>query len=34
MFSSEFCKISKNTFFTEHLWKTASEGGDRYVFTI
>ena len=25
VFSSEFCEISKNTFFTEHLWKTASE---------
>ena len=25
MFSSEFCKISKNTFFTEHLRTTASE---------
>ena len=25
MFSCEFCKISKNTFFTEHLWATASE---------
>ena len=24
MFSSEFCEISKNTFFTEHLWETAS----------
>ena len=24
VFSSEFCEISKNTFFTEHLWKTAS----------
>ena len=24
MFSSEFCKISKNTSFTEHLWMTAS----------
>ena len=24
VFSCEFCKISKNTFFTEHLWKTAS----------
>ena len=23
-FSCEFCKISKNTFFTEHLWATAS----------
>ena len=25
VFSSEFCEISKNTFFTEHLWATASE---------
>ena len=25
MFSCEFCQISKNTFFTEHLWETASE---------
>ena len=25
MFSCEFCEISKNTFFTEHLWATASE---------
>ena len=24
MFSCEFCEISKNTFFTEHLWATAS----------
>ena len=24
MFSYEFCKVSKNTFFTEHLWMTAS----------
>ena len=24
MISCEFCKISKNTFFTEHLWTTAS----------
>ena len=23
VFSCEFCKIFKNTFFTEHLWKTA-----------
>ena len=22
--SCEFCEISKNTFFTEHLWETAS----------
>ena len=25
MFSCEFSEISKNTFFTEHLWETASE---------
>ena len=24
LFSCEFCKISKNTFSTEHLWTTAS----------
>ena len=24
VFSCEFCQISKNTFFTEHLWMTAS----------
>ena len=24
VFSCEFCEISKNTFFTKHLWKTAS----------
>ena len=24
VFSCEFCKISKNTFYTEHLWVTAS----------
>ena len=24
VFSCEFCKISKNTFFTEYLWETAS----------
>ena len=24
MFSCEFCQISRNTFFTEHLWATAS----------
>ena len=24
VFSSDFCKISKNTFFTEYLWATAS----------
>ena len=26
VFSCEFCEISKNTFFTEHLWTTASAG--------
>ena len=25
MFSSDFYEISKNTFFTEHLWTTASD---------
>ena len=25
MFSCEFCEISKNTFFTEHLWGAASQ---------
>ena len=25
VFSCEFCEISKNTFFTEHLWAAASE---------
>ena len=25
MFSYEFCEISKNTFFTEHLWTIASD---------
>ena len=24
VFSCEFCEASKNTFFTEHLWTTAS----------
>ena len=26
VFSCEFCDISKNTFFTEHLWVIASDG--------
>ena len=26
VFSCEFCEIFKNTFFTEHLWTTASKG--------
>ena len=25
VFSCEFCEISKNTYFIEHLWATASE---------
>ena len=25
VFPYEFCEISKNAFFTEHLWETASE---------
>ena len=25
VFSCEFCEISRNTFFKEHLWMTASE---------
>ena len=25
VFSCEYCEISKNTFFTEHLWTTDSE---------
>ena len=28
VFSCEFCKIPKNTFFTEHVWATASH--ERY----
>ena len=33
VFSCEFCEISKNTIFTEHLWTTASrsEGDIRVV---
>ena len=29
VFSCEFCEISQNTFFTEHLWATASEHSKR-----
>ena len=25
VFPCEFCEISKNTFFTEHIWATASD---------
>ena len=28
VFSSEFCEISKNTIFTEHLWTAASINRD------
>ena len=28
VFSCEFCEISKNTFFTEHLWTTDSDFND------
>ena len=31
MFSCEFCEISKNTFFTEHLRTTASKYLEDYV---
>ena len=29
MFSCEFCEISKNTFFTEHICATASESEEQ-----
>ena len=32
VFSCEFCGISKITFFTEHLWATASELSEQYAF--
>ena len=28
VFSCEFCEISKNTFFREHLWTTASDNNE------
>ena len=31
MFSCEFCEISKNTFFTGHLWTTASHSPERIL---
>ena len=37
VFSCEFCKMSKNTFFAEHLWATASEFMDFFyvkIFTV
>ena len=33
MLSCEFCEISKNTFFKEHLCSTAS-GNSNFLFTI
>ena len=30
IFSCQFCKTSKNTFFTEHLWTTTSESLKKY----
>ena len=33
MFSCEFCKISKNNVFTEHLWATASKCYNRCTFS-
>ena len=32
VFSSDFCEISKNTFFTEYLWTTASIYWNYYCF--
>ena len=34
VFSCEFCEISKNTFFTEHLWVTASVCSCRKSFKL
>ena len=34
VFSCEFCKISKNTFFIEHLWATAYERMICWGYTI
>ena len=31
-FSCEFSEISKNTFFTEHLWATASALGNKLLY--
>ena len=30
VFFCEFCEISKNTFFTGHIWSTASVGYKKY----
>ena len=34
VFPCEFCEISKNTFFTEHLWEVASDYLIYYTTTI
>ena len=34
MFSYEFCEMSKITFFTEHLWETASVYDMTMVLTV
>ena len=34
VFSYEFSEISKNTFFTEHLWTTASNVGIHFHFHL
>ena len=31
VFSCEFCETFKNTFFTEHLWTTASERSESLI---
>ena len=34
MFSRKFCEISKNTFFAEHLWTTASEIFNKLLYIL
>ena len=34
MFSCDFYEISKNTFFTEHLWTTAPKNSPENLFKI
>ena len=34
VFTCEFCEISKNTFFTEHLWVTASNSSLRLFIEV
>ena len=33
MFSREFCEVSKKTFFTENLWRTAVKNTTLYLFS-